>query len=131
LQVASAVAEAIELCSQSLRQGEVQVAHGRGIGRLQMLSGMEHSAAAARQHQRQIAVQVLLAFADTAAIEHHGGIQERAFSFANRPQPIEEPGQLFDIVTVDAGDLFEVRGIAAMVGKLMMRLGDADFGTER
>jgi hypothetical protein len=44
-----AVAKAVELDAQSLREGQVQVTHRRGVGRLKPLSRLQRSAATASE----------------------------------------------------------------------------------
>ena len=87
---------------------------------------LEHPAAATGDEDREIVVVVAVAVADAAAVDDHAAVEERAIPFARPIELLEEIGKLLDVEAVDLLDLRLLRGVLAVMGEVMVPLGDTD-----
>ena len=69
---------------------------------------------------------VAVAVADAAAVDDHAAVEERAIPFARPIELLEEIGKLLDVEAVDPLDLRLLRGVLAVMGEVMVPLGDTD-----
>ena len=88
----------------------------------------ERSAAAARQHQRQVSVVVGIAIAKPTAVRDHRVIKQRSIAIGRRLQLFQQIRELFDVETIDLGYFGDPLFITLMMSQAVMRFRDADLG---
>ena len=85
--------------------------------------------AAAGQDDRQVGVGMAVAVGIAAAVDDHRIVKQRlAVDVFDRVHFFEEPGELLHVPPVDLGDLVHHLFLVAMMGQVVMALGDIDLG---
>ena len=70
---------------------------------------------------------MLVAIAEAAAVNEHGLVEQAVVGLTHLLHPGQEPRELLNVEPVNLRELGQLRLVALMVGKLMVRLGHADF----
>ena len=100
-----AIAELRGRDSGPLEHREVQIIQGRLLGIDEVPAALDRAAALAGEEDRQVVVVVAVAVADPAAVDDHRMVEERPFALTDRPELLEQVGELLDVEAVDLLDL--------------------------
>jgi hypothetical protein len=123
---ASRVSERRDARADAVDDREMEIAERRPL-RMPHMPRRRHQAAEPPRRQRgHVAVIVLIPVADTAAVNHARGVEERRLALLRPLEATQELRERFDVETVDLRQLRLLGGIAAVVGEIVMPVRNID-----
>ena len=125
-QLARAVADVVHWSAEPIEHRHVQVAHRCLFGHSNVTTSVDRAAAVPRHNHRQVFVVVPVSVTQTTAIDNHGMIQQVPFPFGRILHLLQEVTQLSDMEVIDPADLGMLLGLAAVVRKVVVPIGNVD-----
>ena len=114
-----AIAQAIRRNTHSVKHGEIEVIERLRFD-LEMPARLDGATSLASHDDRQVVMIVTVAVADSAAVDDHRTVEQRARAFWNRLEFAEQIGKLLDMESIDDLELLVLLGIASVVREVMV-----------
>src|ERR1051325_9032839 len=123
---AVAVPKRIQMNSNTIEQGEVEVGQRRSLFVLYVPAALQSGCSAARDQDRQVLVIVKAGITHAAAIQVDRVIEERAVPIGSCLHSLQKIREQRDVIFIDLRDLGYFHWIIAVMTDRMVRVGDAD-----